>query len=309
VPASPGARYNAIMSVGVDFDFARWLAARRGQMEQSAREGAIYAFEGERKFRRTLAMARPVTMALEATTRLWRDVARTELLGTAVKVSDQQYPRVFEAAKRAGAALNVRVPVIFAAPSDSIKIKVLGTDDAPHLIVNMKLAETLEDYELVAAIGHELAHIQNNHILFVTALHYLNNSAAFFVRWVVQPAIITLQAWSRRAEVTCDRGALLAVRDLDKALRAMVKLELGVGDPQRSAFNADEYLKSLPDVKKGIGRYAELFRSNPYVPKRVQALRLFADSALYAQVTGQDPTGKPSLPDIDKQVGNLISVL
>jgi Zn-dependent protease with chaperone function len=302
VPASPGARYNENMSVGVDFDFARWLAARRGQMEQSAREGAVYAFDGERKFRRTLAMARPVTMALEATTRLWRDVARTELLGTAVKVTDQQYPRVFEAAKRAGAALNVRVPVIFAAPSESIKIKVLGTDDSPHLIVNMALAEKLEDYELVAAIGHELAHIQNNHILFVTALHYLNNSAAFFVRWVVQPAIITLQAWSRRAEVTCDRGALLAVRDLDKTLQAMVKLELGVA-------NAEEYLRGLPDVKKGIGRYAELFRSNPYVPKRVQALRLFADSALYAQVTGQDPTGKPSLPDIDKQVGGLISVL
>ena len=58
-------------------------------------------------------LARPVTMALEATTRLWRDVARTELLGTAVKVSDQQYPRVWEAAKRAGEALRVRVPIVF----------------------------------------------------------------------------------------------------------------------------------------------------------------------------------------------------
>ena len=92
------------MSVAFDFDFAKWIAIRRGSMEQSAREGAAYAFSGELKFRRTLMMARPVTMALEATTRLWRDVARTELLGTAVKVSDQQYPRVFEAAKAAGMA-------------------------------------------------------------------------------------------------------------------------------------------------------------------------------------------------------------
>src|SRR5262245_4816660 len=102
---------NAGMSVGVDFDFARWLAGRRGAMEQQAREGAAYAFVGERKSRRTLMMARPVTMALEATTGLWRDVARTELLGTAVRVSDQQYPRVFEAARAAGAALRVKVPV------------------------------------------------------------------------------------------------------------------------------------------------------------------------------------------------------
>ncbi|MBL0218451.1 MAG: M48 family metallopeptidase [Myxococcales bacterium] len=294
------------MSVGVDFDFAKWIAGRRGSMEQSAREGAVYAFSGERKFRRTLAMARPVTMALEATTRLWRDVARNELLGTAVKVSDQQYPRVYEAAKAAGAALHVRVPVVFAAPNTSIKVKVLGTEDAPHLIVNLELAEKLDDTELVAAIGHELGHIQNGHILYATALHYLTGSAAFFVRWVVQPAIMTLQAWSRRAEMTCDRAALLAVRDLDKTLGAMVKLELGLD--KGSAFNAEEYLKAPPDVKKGVGRYGELFRSHPYVPKRVQALRLFAGSALYASVTGQDPAGKPSLTDVDKQVGDLISV-
>jgi Zn-dependent protease with chaperone function len=294
------------MSVGVDFDFPRWIAARRGAMEQQAREGAVYAFTGERKFRRTLNIARPVTMALEATTRLWRDVARTELLGTAVKVTDQQYPRVFEAAKAAGAALRVRVPVVFAAPTSSIKVKVLGTEDAPHLIVNLDLAEKLDDTELVAAIAHELGHIQNGHILYTTALHYLSHSAAFFVRWIIQPAIMTLQAWSRRAEVTCDRASLLAVRDLDKTLAAMVRLELGLD--KGAAFNAEEYLKAMPDVKKGLGRFAEMFRSHPYVPKRVQALRAFAESALYAQITGQDPTGKPNMNDVDKQVTDLISV-
>ncbi|HEY1554598.1 MAG TPA: M48 family metallopeptidase [Kofleriaceae bacterium] len=294
------------MSVGVEFDFARWLAARRGAMEQQAREGAVYAFTGERKFRRTLMIARPVTMAMEATTRLWRDVARTELLGTAVKVTDQQYPRVFEAAKAAGAALKVRVPVVFAAPATSIQIKVLGTEDAPHLIVNLELAEKLDDTELVAAIAHELAHVQNGHILYTTALYYLQHSAAFFVRWVVQPAIMTLQAWSRRAEVTCDRASLLAVRDLDKTLYALVRRELGL--ERGSAFNADEYLRALPDVSKGIGRFAELFRSNPYVPKRVQALRLFSTSALYAHLVGQDSEGKPSLVEVDKQIADLVKV-
>lgn len=294
-------------SVGVDFDFTRWLATRRNKEEQQAREGAAYAFSNERRFRRTLNIARPVTMALEATTRLWRDVARTELLGTAVKVSDQQYPRVWNAARTAGEALRVRVPPVFAAPAGGIKVKVLGTEDAPHLIVNLELAEKLGDTDLVAAIAHELGHVQNGHILYATALHYLTSSAVFFVRWMVQPAIMTLQAWSRRAEVTCDRAALLAVKDLDATLGALVKLELGL--EQGSAFSAEEYLKSTPDPKQGgFGRYAELFRSHPYVPKRVQALRLFAESALYAQVTGQDPAGKPSLPDVDRQVAELISV-
>jgi Zn-dependent protease with chaperone function len=294
------------MSVGVDFDFNRWIAQRRGQMELSAKQGAAYAFTGERKFRRTLAMARPVTMALEATTRLWRDVARTELLGTAVKVTDQQYPRVYEATKAAANMLQVRMPAVFASPTSAFKVKILGTDDAPHLIVNLELAEKLDNTELLAAIAHELAHIQNGHILYTTALHYLNTSAAFFVRWVIQPAIMTLQAWARRADVTCDRASLLVVRDVDKTLQALVRMELGLD--KGSAFNAEEYLRSLPDIKKGVGRFAEFFRSHPYVPKRVQALRLFAESALYAHVTGQDTSNKPSLVDVDKKVSELISV-
>ena len=49
-------------SAGVDFDFVRWLAARRNKEEQQAREGAAYAFSNERRFRRTLNLARPVTM-------------------------------------------------------------------------------------------------------------------------------------------------------------------------------------------------------------------------------------------------------
>jgi Zn-dependent protease with chaperone function len=197
--------------------------------------------------------------------------------------------------------------MVFAAPASDltkhIKVKVLGTDDAPHLIVNLALAERLSDTDLVAAIAHELGHVQNGHILIATALHYLTHSAAFFVRWAVQPAIMTLQAWSRRAEMTCDRAALLAVGDLDKALLAMVKLELGLDETA-----AADYLRAEPAARTGIGRLTEAFRSHPNLGKRIAAQRLFAGSALFAMVTGQDATGRPTAADIDKQVADLISV-
>ena len=294
-------------SVGVDFDFGRYVAMRRGAMEQQHRDGAAYAYTGERKFRRTLAAARPVTMALEATTRLWRDVARAELLGTSVKVTDQQYPRVHAAAHKAGEMLGVRVPPVFVAPGTSkISARVLGTEDAPYIVVGAEWADKLSDAELVATIGHELGHVQNGHVLYATALWYLNNSAIFFVRWIVQPAIMTLQAWARRAAMSCDRAALLASRDLDATLHAMVKIGLGL--EQGSAFKLDEYLKDLPDTKKGFGRYAELFRSQPYLPTRIVALKLFSEGSLAATATGADATGKPATADIDKKVADLISV-
>jgi Zn-dependent protease with chaperone function len=295
------------MSAGVDFDFARYIAARRGQVEQRLREGAAYAYAGERKVRRTLAAARPVTMALEATTRLWRDAARSELLGTSIKVSDQQFPRVHQAARRAAEALRLRLPPVYvAAAGAGIKARALGTEEAVHLVIGAQLVDQLTDDELTAILGHELGHVQNSHVLYATALHYLNHKAIFFVRWIVQPAVMALQAWARRAEITCDRAALLATRDLQATLSAIIKLELGLD--KGAAFQLDEYLKELPDVKKGIGRYAELFRSNPYLPKRVAALRLFADGAYYATVTGADPTGKSPADEVDKKVADLLSV-
>lgn len=299
------------MTVGVDFDFARYISMRRGAVEEQARGGAVYGFVGERKVRRTLASARPVTMALEATTRFWRDVARAELLGTSVKVTGEQYPRVYEAARRAGAALGVRVPPVFVAPGKgTVKARVLGTDDAPYLVVGAEWADALSEDELTALLGHELAHVQNGHVLYTTALYYLSHSAVFFVRWIVQPAIMTLQAWSRRAEITCDRAALVATRDLGVTLAALVKVELGI--ERGASFNLDDYLRdqdaAIAGTRKGLGRYTELFRAHPYLPKRVAALRLFADSALYASLTGASPEGKLALKDVDAKVGELISV-
>ena len=71
----------------IDLDFGHYVAMRRGAAEVRARDGAVYAYSGEHRVRRTLAMARPVTLAIEATVRMRQTVTRSELLGSAVKVT------------------------------------------------------------------------------------------------------------------------------------------------------------------------------------------------------------------------------
>jgi Zn-dependent protease with chaperone function len=294
---------------GIDFDFARYIQDRRGQAERRVREGSTYAYGGERKVRRTLNSARPVVIALEATTRLWQNVAKTELLGTAIKVTGQQFPRLHHATRKACEALRMEPPPVYVTPaSSSIRAQALGTNDDAYVVVNAAFVDGhhLEENELVAMIGHELGHIQNNHVLYTTALHYLTESAAMFVRWAVQPAIMTLQAWSRRAEITCDRAALLCARDLDVTVSAMVKIALGL---ERTAdIDIREYIENPPDTRRGVGRYTELFRTYPYLPKRIQALRRFAESALYKSFVGQDAKGAPSTADVDAAVAEILSV-
>lgn len=293
--------------IGIDFDFARYIAHRRGMVEQRARDGSAYAYSGERKVRRTLSSARPVVIALEATTRLWKNVAKTELLGTAIRVTDQQFPRVHAAMQEAGMALRMELPPVYVVPSSSsIRAQALGTADDAYIVINSELPDRLGDTELLALLGHELGHIQNDHVLYATALHYLTHAAVMFVRWAVQPAIMTLQAWSRRAHITCDRAALLCTRDVDATLTALVKLTLGIEGDDHIDIGA--YLQQLPEPRRGVGRYAELFRSHPYLPKRIEALRLFADSSFYKSYIGADTAGAPSAADVDTKVAEILSV-
>ena len=90
------------------------------------------------------------------------------------------------------------------------------------------------------------------------------------------------------------------------ALTAMIKLGLGVEGAGQIDIQA--YLDQPFETRRGVGRYAELFRSHPYLPKRIQALRLFAGSSFYKAFTGADVTGAPSAADVDNQVAEILSV-
>ena len=69
----------------IDLSFARYVAARKGEASARSREGAAYAYSGDIKVRAALDRIRPVTLAVEATVRLWQSVEKSRMLGTSVK--------------------------------------------------------------------------------------------------------------------------------------------------------------------------------------------------------------------------------
>ncbi len=292
---------------GVDLDFARYVQTRRGAAHQRAREGAAYSYAGERKVRRALGATRPVGIAIEATSRMWRGRAKDEMLDSAQLATDQHQPRAQAAAKRAAVGLRMTPPPVYVTGEDvDVTAQALGTNEDPYVFVSAALIERLDDDELTAVVGRELGHIQNEHVLYATALFYLTKSAGMFVRWTVKPATMALQAWSRRAEVTCDRAGLIAVRDYKAAAAAIIKSSKGADES--ATIDVAEYLADLPKPRTGIGKYGELFRSLPALPKRLHALELFSTSAFYLAVTGEDPAGGTSADDVDAKVAEILSV-
>jgi Zn-dependent protease with chaperone function len=301
----------------IDLSFARYVAARKGEAATRSREGAAYAYSGDIKVRSALDKVRPVTLAVEATVRVWQTMERSRMLGTAVKVTSKQFPRLNKLAERCAEALRIPPPTLYVSPNiGALGAHTFGTADDPFIVINAALVDHLPEPELLDVIGHECGRIQNNHVVYMTTLHFLKHAANMFLRWSVKPAVIALNGWARRAEITCDRAALLCTRDLEVSVACLVKLALG-SRKLYSDINVDEYLAQMEEANKGMGRLDELWRPHPYLPKRVAALRLFADTTYYRSLIGTaaDPA-KPDAPpagiskeECDARVGELLQVV
>lgn len=295
----------------VDLDFAAYIKQRRGSAEGRDHDGAAYAYPADQKVLRTLGKITPVKLAVEATVRLWQNVARSQILGSSVKVTDKQFPELYQKVVHCARRLQIAVPTVYISPDvSSLNAHTFGTTDDAYVVLNGVLVDHLEDQELSFVIGHECGHIQNNHVVYTTALYYLMHSANVFVRWIVQPAVMALQSWARRAEITCDRAGLLCSADVEAANRALIKLALG-SKKLAVRVDVDEYLKQLEESQRGAGRMLELTQSHPYLPKRVAALRLFAQTHFYQQAVGrtpESPTEPRSLDWCDAQVAAILRI-
>ncbi|HEX2660876.1 MAG TPA: M48 family metallopeptidase [Polyangia bacterium] len=295
-----------------DLSFAAYVAARKGSANARSREGAAYAYAGDLKVRQTLGKIRPVTLAVEATVRFWQTVERSRMLGTAVKVTEKQFPKLHQLAQRCADTLQIPAPTLYVSPNiGALNAHTFGTTDEAYIVLNAALVDHLSDVELLDVIGHECGHIQNDHAIYMTTLYFLSHMGSTLLQWGARPAVLALKAWARRAEITCDRTGLLCTRDLDASIGCLVKLALG-SKKLYSEINLDEYLQQLEETR-GPGRLDELGRSHPYLPKRVAALRAFAKTTYYQSVIkdARDPspvTGT-SKEACDAEVAKILAVL
>ena len=243
--------------IPMDFDFQRYIERKKGAREASTREGAAYAYSGDLKVLRTLDRLRPVRLAIEATVRMWKTVARAELLGTAVKVSPAQFPNIHALVEKAAETLHIAVPTVYISPALALNAHTFGTNEDAYIVLNGMLVDHLTEPEILDVLGHECGHIQNNHVVFSTALYYLVHFANRFVKWVVTPAVIALQGWSRRAEITCDRAGLLCTRNLEVSQAVLLKLALG-SERLYKDLNVEAFLGAARRVQ---GRARQIHRA------------------------------------------------
>jgi Zn-dependent protease with chaperone function len=287
-------------------DFEAFVARKRSECVGTSKEttGHEYTYTFDRQSRVAFENTRPVALAVEASVRLFKQMGQTQLLGHAVKVSDRQFPRIYGITKAACETLQIHRPQVFVVNNPTFNAGTLGTNDDSFIMVHSALVDQYTDEELLTVIGHECGHIHNSHVAYLTALHYLTYMAGMFLPWVLQPALIALRTWSRRAEITCDRAGMLVARDQQAAERAITKLAVG-SRKLYEEFNLDAFLEQHEEGSQGIGKYMEVFATHPWLPKRVLAMRVFGESQLYRKAVGQPPAGL-TMSEVDSRVAALL---
>lgn len=287
-------------------DFDGFVDRRKSEHGGGALEttGRDYTYISDKQAREAFQKIKPVELAMAASVRVFKKMGQSQFLGNGVKVSERQFPRIYRIVKECADSLQIVQPNVYIVNSPSMNAATLGTNDDSFIFVHSALIDHYSDDELKFVIGHECGHIHNDHVVYLTTIHYLTQMAGVFIGWAVQPAMIALRTWLRRAEITCDRAGLLCSGDEKKAPHALAKLALG-SVKLYDEFNIDAFLEQYEEGKEGMGKYMEVFASHPWLPKRVLAMRVFAESALYRKSIGLGDNGL-TMTEVDDRVRALL---
>lgn len=288
------------------FDFQAYVA-RRTQESYGRSEEARYAFSGDVAMLATFRRIRPLELAAASVVRTYKDVLKNQLLGTTVRVTPNHFKTLYRASKECAEALGVPVPTVYVANSPVMNAYTFGTDEDAFIVIHSALVDHYDYDEIKFVLGHETGHIQNNHVVYNTLLLLLKQGTAAFLRILVPPIDLALNNWYRSAEITCDRAGLLCCGDVDVAAKSFVKLACG-SKKLYEEIDVQAYLTQGTDVRKGVGRLAELFVGHPYLPKRVEALQVFSESELF-RTLAQQGGGGLSMQEVDERTAEILQVL
>jgi Zn-dependent protease with chaperone function len=162
---------------------------------------------------------------------------RVMFMASAVKVTPNQCPDLYAKLEVACKTLGVEQPDMYVQQNPLVNAFTGGVEK-PIIVLFSGLIERLNDEETMAVIAHEVGHIHAEHVLYITAARLiefaLSRSVAALVpgseiiKLIVSLGIASaLLAWSRRAELSCDRAAMLVMQDEHVIGRTMMKLAGG----------------------------------------------------------------------------------
>ena len=225
---------------------------------------------------------------------------RVMFMASAVKVTPKQCPDLHAKLQIACTTLGVDMPDLYVQQNPIVNAFTGGVEK-PIIVLHSALIERLNDEETLAVIAHEVGHIHAEHVLYLTAARLLEALANFgaaklipgseIIKFIISAGIASaLLAWARRAELSCDRAALLVVQDPHVIGRTMMKL---AGGTFASKIDYDQFLEQGREFQKNYDEkkldkfWADILNaglSHPFPIWRVSEILKWVEGGEYAEV-------------------------
>jgi Zn-dependent protease with chaperone function len=222
----------------------------------------------------------------------------------AIKVTPKQCPDLYAKLQIACTTLGVAMPELFV-QQNPVANAFTGGVERPVIVLYSQLIERLTDEEVLAVVSHEVGHIHAEHVLYLTAarlIEFLAKSAVIASPLIpIVKEILTLTmrsallAWARRAELSCDRAALLVTQDAHIIGRTMMKL---AGGTFASRVDYEQFLQQARDFQKNYDEkaldrfWADVITSglsHPFPVWRVSEVLEWVESGQYKALINGEP--------------------
>lgn len=293
--------------------FAEYIEQRARRAFSDVDRTPPYAHPIDEWILRSLSST-PVKAAIDKALDTIISIQIGQYLATSVFIDEKSFPDLFEILTSCSETLGIPVPHAVAAHYDDLfNAFTAGTDEYSYIFISSALCKVYKPDEAAFVIGHECGHIASEHVVYHTAAWVLTdaatNRAGMASLFLSIAAGLSLLAWSRRSEVTADRAGLLCCGDIQIAERALVRLVTGLADVEE--VDIDDYLRKYKGMKDfhNLSGYSQVLHTHPLIPKRIEALRLFANSELYYALSGKPrPSSGPLLSreELDRQVNEIV---
>ena len=203
-----------------------------------------------------------------------------ELIAGAQRVTRSSTPGLAQIVEESTGRLQVEPVDVFIVHNNTLNAYTFGLSSPKAVVVYDGLLRAMDHDEVQFVVGHELGHVDLGH----TWLNSLAGGMAGIPASISAALILTLALrwWNRACEFSADRAGLLACNNPQKAISALLKLELG---PQARQLSPQAVQQAMTKIAaeddswlEGMG---EAFATHPMIERRVRELMKFMRSAEY----------------------------
>jgi Zn-dependent protease with chaperone function len=216
-------------------------------------------------------------------------------LANAVRTGPTQHPRLHAMLREVCETLDVsQIPDLYVTQTPFVNAGAIGFE-RPFIVVNTGTIAALSEGEQRFVLAHEVGHIASGHMTYRTIAVIVSNigfsALPFLAGLAFLPFQLALLEWSRKAELSCDRAALLAVQDTTLAMQTFFRLAGGSIVPGEG--DLDAFLKQAAEYESEGSAWDSLLKAintalkeHPFNTVRAAELQRWVATGAYARIVG-----------------------